>query len=82
MMVDPARAKGQHDHQGTTYFFCAAACRARFVADPLRYLAPDYRPAGMGGGLVSLGKPRMIRTATVPAPAPARAPASGGPRYV
>jgi YHS domain-containing protein len=72
MMVDPARAKGQHDHRGTTYYFCAAACRARFSADPDRYLATDYRPSGMGGGLVSLGKPRMMRTA--PAPAPMRAP--------
>ena len=78
MMVDPERAKGKHDHQGTTYYFCAPACRARFVADPARYLAPDYRPAGMGGGmgggLVSLGKPRMMR------PAPASVPS--GPRYV
>jgi len=79
-MVDPARAKGQHDHQGTTYYFCAAACRARFIADPARYLATDYRPAGMGGGLVSLGKPRMMRTA--PAPVPARATVPSGPRYV
>ena len=84
MMVDPARAKGQHDHQGTTYYFCAAACRARFIADPARYLAADYRPAGMGGGLVSLGRPRMMRTApaAAPVPAPARAPAPSGPRYV
>ena len=84
MTVDPARAKGQHDHQGTTYYFCAAACRARFIADPLRYLAADYRPAGMGGGLVSLGRPRMMRTApaAAPVPAPARAPAPSGPRYV
>jgi Cu+-exporting ATPase len=86
MMVDPARAKGQHDHQGTTYYFCAAACRARFIADPARYLAADYRPAGMGGGLVSLGNPRMMRTAPAPAPVratvPAPAPAPSGPRYV
>jgi len=82
MTVDPARAKGQHDHQGTTYFFCAVACRARFIADPARYLAPDYRPAGMGGGLVSLGKPRMMRTAPAPSPDPARAPPPSGPRYV
>jgi Cu+-exporting ATPase len=80
MMVDPERAKGKHDHQGTTYYFCAPACRARFVADPARYLAPDYRPAGMGGGLVSLGKPRMMRPLAPAAPAPS--PAPSGPRYV
>ncbi len=62
MTVDPAHAKGQHEHLGTTYYFCAASCRARFIADPARYLAPAYRPAGMGGGgLVSLGKPRMMQ---------------------
>jgi Cu+-exporting ATPase len=93
MTVDPVRAKGgQHEHQGTTYYFCAASCRARFIADPARYLAPDYRPAGMGGGmgggLVSLGKPRMMQSAPggadgiAPSGAairmPAMTPASGG----
>jgi Cu+-exporting ATPase len=72
MTVDSARAKGQHDHQGTTYYFCAPACQARFVADPARYLVPGYRAAGMGVGLVSLGKPRLVRPATAPS----------GPRYV
>jgi Cu+-exporting ATPase len=80
MMVDPEHAKGKYDHQGTTYYFCAPACRARFAADPARYLAPDYRPAGMGGGLVSLGKPRTMRPMAMPAPSPA--PAPSGPRYV
>ena len=77
-MVDPAHAKGQHDHQGTTYYFCAPACCARFIADPARYLAPGYRPPGMGGGLVSLGKPRLMQQA----PARVPAPAPSGPRYV
>jgi Cu+-exporting ATPase len=82
MTVDPARAKGQYDHQGTTYYFCAVPCRARFIADPLRYLDPDHRSAGMGGGLVSLGRPRMKRAAPAPAPAHAPGPAPSGPHYV
>jgi Cu+-exporting ATPase len=96
MLVDPARAKGQHEHQGTTYYFCAASCRARFIADPARYLAADHRSAGMGGGLVSLGKPRMMRPApaaapmgvaaamppTAPGPVSRPAQTSSGPRYV
>jgi Cu+-exporting ATPase len=97
MTVDPERAKGTYDHQGTTYYFCNPSCRARFIADPSRYLAPDYHPAGMsgsmGGGLVSLGKPRMMQPMAqpmmrpmapkAPAPAPmAPAPAPSGPRYV
>jgi P-type Cu+ transporter len=76
MTVDPERAKGQHEHQGTTYYFCAASCRARFVADPARYLASDYRPMGMGGGgLVSLGKPRLMRPAQTAPGMPGAAPA-------
>jgi Cu+-exporting ATPase len=26
-------------HEGKTYLFCGPACRARFEADPVRYLA-------------------------------------------
>jgi xanthine dehydrogenase accessory factor len=29
----------QHEHDGTTYYFCAPGCRKRFAADPARYLA-------------------------------------------
>jgi Cu+-exporting ATPase len=79
MTVDPARAKGQHEHQGTTYYFCAPSCHARFVADPARYLAPGYRPAGMGGGLVSLGR---MKRPTSPAPVTRPAQPPSGPRYV
>jgi Cu+-exporting ATPase len=31
-------------HEGREYFFCAARCRERFIADPARFLSP--RPAG------------------------------------
>jgi len=34
MMVDPARAAGQHSHKGTTYHFCNPKCLDRFQADP------------------------------------------------
>src|SRR5512139_752907 len=81
MTVDPARAKGQYEHQGTTYYFCSPVCQARFAADPARYLAPGYRPAGMGGGLVALGKPSLMRPMVSAAPAPAP-PATSGQRYV
>ena len=39
MSVDPARAAGSHEHDGRTYYFCSAGCRARFAADPEKYLA-------------------------------------------
>jgi len=55
MMVDPARAAGQHSHKGTTYHFCNPKCLDRFQADPEKYLDPNYKPGGMGGNMVSLG---------------------------
>jgi Cu+-exporting ATPase len=45
MTVDPATAKHRADHSGTTYYFCSAGCRAKFVADPSRYLAMRPKPA-------------------------------------
>ncbi|MGH7071377.1 MAG: YHS domain-containing protein, partial [Acetobacteraceae bacterium] len=39
MNVDPATAKHRADHAGQTYVFCSAGCRAKFLADPKKYLA-------------------------------------------
>ncbi len=38
MTVDPQTAKHRADYHGTTYYFCAASCRTKFVADPPKYL--------------------------------------------
>jgi Cu+-exporting ATPase len=51
MKVDPATAKYRAEHQGETYFFCSAGCKAKFEADPARYLSPrasDPDPAAAG----------------------------------
>ena len=45
MTVDPASAKHRVDHDGTSYCFCSAGCRTKFMADPTRYLAPKAEPA-------------------------------------
>ena len=39
MTVDPAKAAGQYDHKGTTYYFCGTSCLERFRADPERALS-------------------------------------------
>src|SRR5215470_475905 len=39
MTVDPARAAGRVEHEGTTYYFCSKGCAAKFTADPKKYLA-------------------------------------------
>ncbi|MBS0268776.1 MAG: heavy metal translocating P-type ATPase [Proteobacteria bacterium] len=41
MTVDPSTAKHSAEHDGKTYYFCAAGCRTKFVADPARYLQPE-----------------------------------------
>jgi P-type Cu+ transporter len=44
MTVDPARAAGQMDHGGTTYYFCSKGCLAKFAADPAKYLSGVREP--------------------------------------
>ncbi|MGN6314234.1 MAG: heavy metal translocating P-type ATPase [Rhodanobacteraceae bacterium] len=44
MKVDPATARHRAEHRGQTYYFCAARCREKFLADPKQYLEPE--PAG------------------------------------
>jgi len=34
------------EHEGRTYLFCAAGCKAKFAADPARYLTPRAEPHG------------------------------------
>ncbi len=38
MAVDPATATHRADHDGVTYYFCSANCRAEFLADPAKYV--------------------------------------------
>jgi P-type Cu+ transporter len=38
MSVDPNNAKHQLEHDAQTYYFCSAGCKAKFLADPAKYL--------------------------------------------
>ena len=51
MQVDPNSTPHHANHAGTDYHFCSARCQAKFVADPLRYLAPkaEAAPAAPAG---------------------------------
>ena len=40
MVVDPATTPHHASHGGQDYHFCSAGCRARFMADPQKYLQP------------------------------------------
>jgi Cu+-exporting ATPase len=38
MEIDPTEAAATSDYEGTTYYFCAIACKERFDADPAKFL--------------------------------------------
>src|SRR5262245_35369677 len=44
MTVNPDRAAGSVEYDGTTYSFCSKSCVARFQADPKKYLAGAREP--------------------------------------
>ena len=48
MTVDPHTAKQKADHAGRTYYFCSPGCRAKFIADPTKYLKPEQTEAAAG----------------------------------
>ncbi len=52
MSVEVATAKHRAEHEGRAYVFCCGGCRARFAADPTRYLAGAGEGAegGSAGG--------------------------------
>lgn len=38
MTVDPNRAAGRSEHQGSIYYFCAPGCKRKFDQNPNQYL--------------------------------------------
>ena len=38
MSVDPQATPHRHEHAGHPYYFCSAGCRAKFAADPEKFL--------------------------------------------
>ena len=43
MMVDPAKTAGTSEYDGKTYYFCGKGCKAKFDADPEKYLERTSR---------------------------------------
>ncbi|HLH36387.1 MAG TPA: heavy metal translocating P-type ATPase [Alloacidobacterium sp.] len=41
MTVDPAKAAGQSEYRGTTYFFCSTRCKQKFDDAPERFIGPS-----------------------------------------
>ena len=38
MDIDPSKAAGSAQHQGTTYYFCSTGCLRSFQGDPAKYV--------------------------------------------
>jgi len=51
MDVDPHTAKHRAEFEGRPYYFCAAGCRAKFTADPQRYLKPRAAAPVVAGAI-------------------------------
>ena len=56
MTVNPDTAKHTYEHDGKKYYFCAANCREKFIANPTIYLNKMYlnKAATPSSGLVTL----------------------------
>jgi Cu+-exporting ATPase len=52
MTVDPHTSPHRADYGGHPYYFCSAGCRAKFVADPQRYLGEAKKPAPVPEGTI------------------------------
>jgi P-type Cu+ transporter len=76
MTVNPDRAAGTVDHDGTTYYFCSKSCVARFQADPKKYLAGTREPmhapqvVTLGGLRKGTASPQPLAPTSVAAPGP------------
>ncbi|MBL8202732.1 MAG: heavy metal translocating P-type ATPase [Blastocatellia bacterium] len=44
MTVHPETAAGQHEYDGTTYYFCSTGCLHKFKTDPAAYLNQSPQP--------------------------------------
>src|SRR5438132_8356600 len=51
MRVDPETTAHRVEHGGRRYFFCSAGCKAKFEADPARYLQPAVAKAAAPGAI-------------------------------
>ncbi len=52
MIVDPSTAKHTATHENGPYYFCSAGCRAKFVAEPAKYLGPKVSEIHQAAGVI------------------------------
>src|SRR3974390_1521708 len=53
MKVDPHKTQHSYEFAGKIYYFCSAGCRAKFLAQPNKYLSPTQKDtAPVPGGTI------------------------------
>jgi Cu+-exporting ATPase len=77
MTVDPAKAKGTHEHAGKMYYFCCAGCQQKFSADPAKYL---NAPPKALIGIAPMGASRPMQIAPAPARTAPSTPSGAAPK--
>jgi Cu+-exporting ATPase len=61
MTVDPARAAGHYEFEGTTYYFCNPRCLEKFQAEPKKYLTSQPNIEHMHAHpAVATAKPKAV----------------------
>jgi Cu+-exporting ATPase len=61
MTVDPHTTPHRAEHRGRDYFFCSAGCRAKFAADPKKYLDQTAAEAVPEGAIYTCPMHPQIR---------------------
>ena len=90
MNVDPAKAAASVEQDRKLYHFCCKGCAENFKADPQKYLAPNYKPGGMGAGTVvtiggatpGIARQPQTRHCMAPKPAPTGSATLTSPTHV
>jgi P-type Cu+ transporter len=62
-MTVTAAANHSQAHEGCTYYFCSAGCKAKFSADPNKYLAPNLPASTISpssGAAEHINKPAQV----------------------
>ena len=80
MTIDSATAAAQSQHAGATYFFCSAACKESFDADPACYTQTEALADSPPDSGLERHEPRFTKSGGIVSPKFGSA-GSGGAEY-
>jgi P-type Cu+ transporter len=56
MQVEPQTAAGESNYDGQRYYFCSSSCKAKFDADPVRYVGTTKTSTSASASHTALGE--------------------------